>query len=99
MKFIFLYYICSYKTNIYDLILQEIITGAGHTSAVDWWALGRWYILWQHITQLLLCFMASLSACVCLILFKLVDALEHKRVNNRNLLNHNSEYTSNIWIQ
>lgn len=23
-----------------QIFLQEIITGAGHTSAVDWWALG-----------------------------------------------------------
>jgi serine/threonine protein kinase len=23
------------------IVLQEIITGAGHTSAVDWWALGK----------------------------------------------------------
>ena len=27
------------------LLLQEIITGSGHTSAVDWWALGNFQFL------------------------------------------------------
>jgi len=27
------------------VLVQEIITGSGHTSAVDWWALGKFLIL------------------------------------------------------
>jgi len=27
------------------MLLQEIITGSGHTSAVDWWALGNFQLL------------------------------------------------------
>lgn len=34
-----------YLILILVLVLQEIITGAGHTSAVDWWALGRYIAL------------------------------------------------------
>ena len=26
--------------------MQEIITGAGHSSAVDWWALGKYLLVW-----------------------------------------------------
>lgn len=32
-------------------MLQEIITGAGHTSAVDWWALGS-FLFFQQIRHL-----------------------------------------------
>jgi hypothetical protein len=30
---------------MYLLFVQEIITGSGHTSAADWWALGNFSII------------------------------------------------------
>lgn len=43
------------------LSLQEIISGAGHTSAVDWWALGNYLPLWS--LKCLNCLMPCPSLC------------------------------------
>jgi len=29
-------------------LIQEIITGAGHSSAIDWWALGKHMLKLDH---------------------------------------------------
>lgn len=45
--------VCNFHYKILVYMLQEIITGAGHTSAVDWWALGSYcfhsFFFWEKL--------------------------------------------------
>lgn len=41
-----------YRISTVSRSLQEIIAGAGHTSAVDWWALGNYFIFFSEMKQI-----------------------------------------------